>query len=133
MVSRCGRAVPQTDDREAPHRDIRISCGEVVEQRTECVDVPGMAARETFERNERRAARRRAVVLETPAQELELLPEPELRDCAVRLGAVAVVRVARRRLDLLVPLRPELRERALIAGLRECVRLRSRLGERHAG
>ena len=104
-----------------------------MEQWTERVDIPGMVSREAFERDERRAARRRAVVLESPAQELELLPEPELRDRAVGLGAVAVVRVARCRLDLLVPLRPELCERALVAGLRECVRLGSRLGERHAG
>ena len=126
-------SVPEAHDRQPPHRDVRIPRCEIMEQRAERVDVARMTARETFERDERRPASRRAVVLEPAAQELELLPEAELRDRAIGLRADAVVRVAGARLDLLVPLRPELRERALVAGLGEGVRLGSRLRERHAG
>src|SRR5688572_3448450 len=99
------RPVSQTHDREAPHRDVRIPRGEVVEQRTEGVHVSGMGARQALERDERRPSCRRAVVLESSPQELELLPKPELCDRAIRLGTNPVVGVAGARLDLLVPLR----------------------------
>ena len=132
IVSRCGVPFLQADDREPPHGDVRVARRELVEQRAERVDVAGMRPREALERDERRAARGRALVLEPAAQQLELLAEAELRDRAVRLRAHAVVGVARARLDLLVPLRAKLRERALVTGLREGVRLGSRLGERHA-
>src|SRR5688572_22719674 len=126
-----GRPVPKTDDREPPHRDVRVTGGQGVQQRPERVDVAGMRPREALERDQRRASRSRALVLEAAAEQLELLPEPELRDRAVRLRADAVVGVARPRLDLLVPLRAKLRECALVACLREGVRLGSRLGEAH--
>ena len=64
----------------------------------------------------RRAARGRARVLETaaeqaPASALNL----NLRDGEVGLRSYPVVVAARRRLDLVVPLPPERRERALVA------------------
>ncbi len=81
------RAVAQADDREPPDRDVRVARGELVEQRAERVDVAGVVPREALERDERRSARGRALVLEAAAQQLELLPEPELRDRPVRLSA----------------------------------------------
>ena len=130
-MSRCGVPFLRQIDCESAHRGVRIASGELVQQRTESVDVARVRSREPLERDERRAARGRALVLEPAAQELELLPEPELRDRPIGLRANAVVRVASRCLDLLVPLRPELCERALVACLRESVRLGSRLGESH--
>ncbi len=126
-----GRAVPQADDREPPNRSVRVARGELVQERPEGVDVARVVAREALERDERGAASGRALVLEAAAQKLELLPEPELRDRPIGLGADAVVGVARAGLDLLVPLRPQPRERRLVSRLCEGVRLGSRLGERH--
>src|SRR5206468_1346425 len=73
----------------------------------------------------------RTLVLEATPQELDLLAEPELRDRAIGLCADAVVGVAGAGLDLLVPLRPELREAALVSRLGEGVRLGSRLRQGH--
>ena len=89
-----------------------------------------MVPREPLERDERRAAGGRALVLEASTQQLELLAEPELGDRPVGLRPRAVVRVARGGLELVVPLRPQRGERALVAGLREGVSLGRRLGER---
>ena len=94
---------------------------------------PGLRPREALERDQRRAARGRALVLEPAPQELELLPEAELRDRAVGLRADAVVAAARGGLELVVPLAregwraPSRRRRP-----RERVRVLGGLGERHA-
>ena len=53
------------------------------------VDVAGMVARERLQRDQRRAARARALVLEPPPEQLELLPEAELRDRPVADAADA--------------------------------------------
>ena len=90
-----------------------------------------MVARECLERDQRGSPSGGALVLEPPPQELDLLAKTELRDRAVRLGANPIVLVAGSRLDLLVPLRAERRERALVTRLRQGVRLGSRLGQRH--
>ena len=71
------------------------------------VDVAGVVAGEALERDERSSSRGRALVLEPAPQELDLLPEAELRDGPVRLRPDAVVAIARGVLDLLVPLRPQ--------------------------
>ena len=105
--------------------------GQLVQERPHRVDDAGVLAGEQLERDERRAAARRALVLEPPAQQLELLPVAELADRAVRRGALPEVRASRRRLQLVVPLRPELGELPLGAALRELVGLDGRLGERH--
>ena len=97
-------AVLEADDRKPPHRDVRVARRELVEQRPVRVDVAGMVAREPLERDQGRAANGWALVLEPAAQQLELLAEPKLRDRAVRDGTHPVVGVARRRLDLVVPL-----------------------------
>src|SRR5262249_47558583 len=125
------RPVLQADNRQTPDRGVGIACREVVQQRSEGIDVSGMRAREALERDQSGAAGCGALVLEAASKELDLLTEPELRDRAVRLRAHPVVGVAGAGLDLLVPLRAKLRERSLVACLRESVRLGSRLGERH--
>ena len=48
---------------------------------------PGWSRESPSRRDQRRAARRRALVLQPAPQQLELLPEAELRDRAVGLGA----------------------------------------------
>ena len=90
-----------------------------------------MVAGEPFERDQRRAARGRALVLQPAPDELELLPEAELRDRAVGLGADAVVGVPRGVLELLVPLLPQRRERLLVAGGGKLVGLLRGFLERH--
>ena len=111
IVSRCGVPFLQADHGEPAYRGVRVARRELVQERAERVDVARVVSREALERDERRAARGRALVLEPAPQELELLAEPELGDRAIGLGADAVVGVAGAGLDLLVPLRPELRER----------------------
>ena len=125
------RPVLQADHGEPAHGGVRVARRELVQEGAERVDVSRVVPREALERDERRAARRRALVLEAPPQELDLLAEPELRDRAVGLGADAVVGVAGARLDLLVPLRPELREPPLVSRLGEGVRFGSRLRQGH--
>src|SRR5262249_24926971 len=87
-------------------------------------------AGEKLQRDERRPTARRALVLEPALEKLELLAVAELADRAIRDRAHAVVGVARRALDLVLPLAPEIRELALVAGLGELLRLRGSLGER---
>jgi hypothetical protein len=81
--------------------------------------------REELERDQRRAAARRALVLEPAPEELGLLPEAELPDRAVRDGALPVVVRAGRGLQLVGPLRPETRELAFGSLLGERGSLRS--------
>ena len=94
-----------------------------MEQRAVCVDVAGMVAREQLERQQGRAATRRAVVLQASPQQLELLPVAELPDRPVRERALAEVGAPRRTLDLVLPARPQLGELPLGALLGELVRL----------
>ena len=75
---------------------------------------PGMCAREAFERDQRRPAHRRAVVLEPATEQVELLAEAELRDRAVGERAHPVVVVAGGMLDLVGPLAAERRELLLV-------------------
>jgi hypothetical protein len=81
-----------------------------VEQRAVGVDgrrpVPG----QELEREERGAARRRALVLEAAAKELELLAVAELPDRAVGDGALAEVGASSRPLELVLPPRPQRRQ-----------------------
>jgi hypothetical protein len=95
-----------------------------MQERPNAVDEPGMLAREALERDQRRTAAGRALVVEATPQELRFLTEPELADRAVRDGALPVVRRAGLAFDLVLPLRPQLGELALRALFRE----RGRLG-----
>src|SRR5262245_45621077 len=58
------RPVLQTHHREAPDGGIRIASRQLVQQRPERVDVAWMRSREALERDERRAAGGRTVVLQ---------------------------------------------------------------------
>jgi hypothetical protein len=91
-----------------------------------------VVAGEQLEREERRATASRAHVLEPAAQQLGLLPEAELADRPVGDRAHAEVLGAGVRLDVLVPLRPQLGELALGPRLGERVGLGGCLGEGHS-
>ena len=91
-----------------------------MQERPVGVHVAGVVAREQLEGEERRAARGRALVLEPPPQQLELLPVSELPDRAVCKGALAEVLTARGALDLVLPLRSGSGELALGALLGQC-------------
>ena len=93
----------------------------------------GRVARELLEREQRRAAAGRALVVEPAPQQLLLLAEAELRERAVGERAHAVVGVPGGGLDLVRPLLAQVREPALVARLGELVRARGGLGEGQAG
>jgi hypothetical protein len=78
-----------------------------------------MVAREQLQRDQRRSAASRALVLEPATEQLGLLPEAELPDRAVGDGALPVVVRAGRRFELVGPLRPETGQLGLGALLRE--------------
>src|SRR5207237_10147313 len=91
--------------------------------------VPG----EKLSRTGRRGAPGRGLFFEPSAEELELLTETELADGAIGGGSLAEVAAPRGRLELVVPLGPELRELPLGAALRERGGLGGGLGEGHSG
>ena len=130
-----GRAEPFFNATTASRRTASLSSfvKQLVQQRAHVVHVARMVARELLEREQRRAAHGRAVVLEPAAQQLLLRAEPELADRAVRDRALAEVRRARRGFELVVPLRAQLRQLALVALLRERVGLSRSFGERVIG
>jgi hypothetical protein len=100
-----------------------------VEQRAICVDRSRAVAREELEREECRAARRGALVLEPSPEELQLLAVPELPDRAVGDGAFAKIGAPRRPFDLVGPLGAQLRELALGTRDRQLVGLGSGCGQ----
>ncbi len=112
------RAVLEADDREPPHRHVRVAGCELVEERSIGVDVAGMRSREPLERDQGRSAHRRAFVLEPAAQQLELLAETELGDRPVRNGPHPVVAVPGRGFDLVAPFAAKRRQLALEPALR---------------
>ena len=90
-----------------------------------------MRPRETFEGDQGRAADGRAVILEPPAEQLELLAIAELRDRPISDGAHAVVGVTGGGFELVGPLAAECRKLALQSLLGVLVRERRGLGEIH--
>jgi hypothetical protein len=82
-----------------------------------------MVAGEELQRDQRRAAAGRALVLEPAPEELGLLPEAKLTYGAVRDGPLLVVGRADRRFELVLPARPQLGELALGALSGQFVRL----------
>ncbi len=120
-----GRAVAQAEDREPAHSLVVVVRRQLVEQRTNLVDEPGMVAREQLERDQRRSPAGRALVLDPAAEQLGLLPEAELPDRPVGDGALPVVVRAGRGLELVGPLRAQPGQLALRALLRERGSLRS--------
>jgi hypothetical protein len=97
-----------------------------VEERAVGVDVAGVIPREQLKRQEGRAAAGRALVLEAAPEQHELLPVPELPDCAIRERAFAKIGAAGRAFDLVLPLRPLRGELSLVAPLGQFGRLGSR-------
>jgi hypothetical protein len=105
----------EADHGEPAHGLVVVVRGQLVQERAQVVDEPGMVTREELERDERRAAARGALVLEPAPQELRLLPVPELPDRPVRDGTLAVIRRTDGSLELVLPFRPQLGELALRA------------------
>ena len=122
------RAVLQADDREPADGDVRIVRGELVQQRRACCsrrrDGRARALRGAISAEPRAAG---LSSCEPAPQQLELLTEAELRDRAVGLGADPVVGIARRGLELVVPLLAQRRERLLVAGRGQLVGVSGRL------
>src|SRR4051794_16176153 len=98
-----------------------------MQERPYAVDDARVVARQPLQREQRGSAARRAVVLETTAEELDLLPVPELRDRAKRDCALAIVPRPRGGLELVVPLLPQDCKLALVSVLRERVGVRRRV------
>jgi hypothetical protein len=94
-----------------------------VERGAHGVDGAGCVSREELERDQRRPTAGRALVVEPARQQLDLLAEAELADRAVGDRALAVIGATDIRLDLVLPLPPEIRDPALVARLRERVGL----------
>jgi hypothetical protein len=94
-----------------------------VEQRAVGVDRRRPVAREELQGEQRRTAGGRTFVLETAAQQLQLLAKPELPDRTVGDRALTEIRTACRPFQLVFPLGSQRRELALGAGRRELVGL----------
>lgn len=58
------RAMVEADHRQPAHGLVVVVRGQLVQERAQVVDEPGMVTREELERDERRAAARGALVLE---------------------------------------------------------------------
>ena len=109
------RAVLQAEDREPAHGGVAVRRRHRVQQRADAVDRARMVARQELEREQRRAARGRALVVEPAPQQLLLRAPAELADRAERDGALAEVGAPRGRLELVAPLRAQIGELALRA------------------
>ena len=94
-----------------------------MERRAQRVDRTGCVPREELERDQRRAAERRALVVEAAGEELDLLAEAELPDRAIGDRTLAVVGAPCSALDLVLPLPAKIGELTLLALLCERVRL----------
>ena len=104
IVSRCGE--PLRRQTIASRRTAWLSSAVASrwQERPDGVDRPGCVAGEQLERDQRRAAAGRALVLEAAPQQLDLLAETELADRAVRDRPLAVVRRRAGAFDLVLPL-----------------------------
>ena len=92
IVSGRGEPFFRDDDGEPAHRLVAVVRDELVQERPNVVDDARMVARQPLEREQRRPAHGRALVLEPAPQQLDLLPEPELTDRAIGDRALAEVR-----------------------------------------
>jgi hypothetical protein len=101
-----------------------------VEHGAHRVDRSRALAREQLERDQRRAAAGRALVVEAAPEQLDLLTEAKLADGPVGDGALAVVGAPGRSLDLVLPLPPQVGELAFVALLGQGISLRRCLLER---
>jgi hypothetical protein len=83
-----------------------------VQERADVVDGARVVARKQLDREERRAPRRRALVVEPSPKQLLLRAPAELTDCPIGDGALAKVGAARGSLEVVAPLRAQLGELA---------------------
>ena len=103
IVSRCGEPLRSAITASRRTASLSSRVDELVQERPHRVDHARMVARKRLEREDRRAAAGRALVVEAAPQELDLLAEAELRDRAVGDGALAEVLRPRGGLELVVP------------------------------
>jgi hypothetical protein len=97
-----------------------------MQSRADVVDEAWMVAGEELERDERRAATGRALVLEPPAEQLRLLAVAELTDRAVGDRPLAIVGRPGEAFDLVLPLRSQPGECLFLAALSQAGRFGSR-------
>ena len=120
------RPVVQAENRETADRLVVVVARKLVQERADVVDQARVVAGEKLERDERGAAAGRALVLDSPAQELRLLAVPELTDRAIGDSPLAIVGRPSEALDLVLPLRPEPGEGLFLSGVGQGGRLGSR-------
>src|SRR5207253_8254988 len=125
------RAVLEAEDRQTAYSCVVVRRAEPVQQRAHAVHRARMVAREQLEGEHRRAAARRARIVETAAEQLLLCTPAELADRTKRDRALAKVRAARGLLEPVAPLAAQIGELALGARLRELVGPGRRFGKRH--
>ena len=109
-----------------------VTARQPVQLRANGVHGAGRVTGEQLERDQRRAATGRTLVVETAGEELDLLTEAELPDRAIGGRALAVVLAAGGALDLVVPLPAQVGQFALVALGREGICLRGCLLEGQA-
>src|SRR5579875_2350101 len=127
-----GRAVAQRQHRQSPHGSVLLrGRGEGVKPGPDGVHRAGMVAREQLEREQRRAAGGRARVLEPAPEQLLLRPPAKHADRPEGERPFAEVRAARRRLELVVPLRPQRGELLRRAARRQLLGAHRCLGKGH--
>jgi hypothetical protein len=111
------RPVVQAEDREAADRLVVVVARELVQARANVVDEAWMVTGKELERDERRAATGRALVLEAPAQQLGLLPIAKLTDRAIGDCPLTVVGRPGETFDLVLPARSKPGELLLLTAL----------------
>jgi hypothetical protein len=99
---------------------------QLVQSRADVVDEAWMVAGEELERDERRAATGRALVLEPPAEQLRLLAVAELTDRAIGDRPLAVIGRSGETFDLVLPPRSETGECLFLTALSQAGRFGSR-------
>ena len=101
----------------APDRGVRVLVRERVQRPPNRVHDSRMRPGEELEREERRAARCRALVFQAAAKQLGLLVEAELSDRAIREGPLPIVLAPRRGLEIVVDRATEIRKSSLVVQL----------------
>ena len=103
-----------------------------MQDRPDRVDDARAVLRQELHRQKCGAARRRALVVEPPPKELELLAEAELANGPIRRCTLSIVGAPGSGLELVLPFLTQHRQLALGTRLRELVGFRSCLDEGHA-
>ena len=127
------RAVPEAEDRQASYCLVVVGAPQGVQLRTDGVHRSGTVPREELERDQRRSAAGGTLVAEPAAEQLDLLPEAELADCAVRDRPLAVVGASGSTFDLVFPLPAQVGKLSLLPLRGEVGGSSGCLGERQEG